>query len=189
VLGVAVVAGLAVAALVVALTSGSGSPSLPGGAGAVPFQITMAQPGSPSFSGTVGGTALTGRATTTASPSSPSSPSSPGSDGGTLSILSPVFTYKGDLGGTPYVLHVTINAPTSQSSPQDEQITFAVTGTYGSQPVTASAMFELSSSSETSETVSFNGDIGTRPIRGVATATHADGRTTITGTVNAVPTA
>ncbi len=62
-----------------------------------------------------------------------------------------------------------------------------MTGSYGSQPVTASAMFDLSPASAGSETVSFNGHIGTKPIKGVATATDANGRTTIT--VNDVPAA
>ena len=50
-------------------------------------------------------------------------------------------------------------------------------------------MFDLSSVNASTETVSFNGHVGSKPISGVATATHvADGRTVISGTVNAVPT-
>ena len=179
VLGAIAVAALAVAALVVALTSGSGSSSPTGGGGTIPFQFSLDQAGSSSFSGAVGGEALTGAART----DEPTLPSA-----GASSLLSPVFTYRGALGGTAYVLHVTLNTPTQVNSP-NEQIAFGVTGTYGSEPVTASARFKVASVNASTATVSFNGYVGSEPITGVATATHvADGKTTITGTVNAVPT-
>jgi hypothetical protein len=187
VLGVVVILGLAVAALVVALasgsSSGSGSPASVGTSSGPTIDITVPGSGRPGFSGAVGGKNLTGTVVDGTVPAV-------GADPGTLALQAPVFTYKGDFGGAPYVLHVSLDEKEPTGQLQNDQFVFYVTGTYASEPVTASATFNLTSVSGTSQKVSFSGHVGSQPITGVVTVTmQAAGRVTITGNVNAVPTA
>jgi len=176
VLGVVVIVGLAVAALVVALASGSGSSTFADGASAVAFQISAPGGGHP-FSGMVGSKDLTGKIIEASALGSPQL--------GTNAI--PLLIYEGHLGSTSYVLNVSIDE--HQTTAQQEQVVFLVNGTYGSEPVKASASFKLGSLVGSSETVSFNGHVGSHPLHGVASATlQAGGGATITGTVNALPT-
>lgn len=176
-IGVVIIVGLAVAALIVALASGSSSSTFANGASAVAFQIAVPSGGRP-FSGTVGGKNVSGRVV--------QGGLSGGSDFGTSSV--PFFSYQGSLGSTSYVLHVAIDEQSSQTQSTQTGIAFDVTGTYGSEPVKGSASFNLGSLIGSSETVSFNGHVGSQPLRGEATATmQKGGGITITGTVNAVP--
>jgi hypothetical protein len=185
-LSVVAVLALAVAALVVALVSGSGSgsSSLLDGSSTATIHIVVPRSGQPTFSGTVGGMALTGTVINS------TSSSGTGSSSGTLSLSGPVFTYEGTLGGAPYVLHVSLNALNSSGQLTTGQITFAVNGTYGSKIVTATASFSLASlTNEGSQTVSFSCRVGTQSISGSATATQdGSGSFMVTGRLNAVST-
>lgn len=176
---------LAVVALIVALTSssnstGSGS-ALPTGLDLTTIHIVVPRTGQPSFSGTVGSMALTGTV---------SSGSSSGTQSlnGSLQVKAPSFSYKGDLAGTPYVLHVALDLANS-STLQNGQLTFDVTGTYGSERVNGSADFVVPTSSTTqSERVNFSGRIGTQEIGGTATATEeGSGAYIVTATVTVAP--
>ncbi len=181
-----VILGLAVAALVVALASGSNAASGSGSLGTSSgptIDITVPGSGQAGFSGVVGGKDLTGTVVDGTLPAT-------GADTGTLALQAPVFTYRGSFDGAPYVLHVSLDEGEATGQLQNDQFVFYVTGTYGSEPVTASATFNLTSVSGTSQKVTFNGHVGSQSITGVVTATmEAGGRVTIIGNVNAVPTA
>ena len=116
--------------------------------------------------------------------------SDPGTgDPGTGALALPAFVYRGSFGGTPYVLHVSLDEG-AVGQLRNDQFVFDVTGNYGSEPVTATATFNLPGGNGTSQKVAFNGHVGSESIRGEATATmEGNGHVTITGTVNAVPTA
>lgn len=177
VVGVVVIVALAVAALVVALSSGSSSSTFTDGASAVAFQISAPGGGRP-FSGTVGSKNLSGMVVEGASFGGPQV--------GSSSI--PFFSYEGHLDSTAYVLHVSLKEQTSQTAPQQVGLAFEITGTYGREPVKASASFNLGSLIGSSETVSFTGLVGSQPLHGEATATmQKGGGVSIRGTVNAVP--
>jgi hypothetical protein len=185
VLGLIVILGLAVAALVVALVSGSGpgAPASIGSSSGVSIHITVPGPEHPGFSGAVGAQDLTGKVIDGTSPVG-------GADSGAQALALPVFTYKGRFGGAPYVLHVSLDEAANAGQTQNDQFVFDVIGNYGSKLVAASATFNLTSLSGSSQTVSFHGHVGSQPINGVATATmEGGGGVTITGNVNAVPTA
>jgi hypothetical protein len=169
VLAAAVLVALAVAALVVALVSKSAS-TLPTGPVSATIHVTIPPTGQPSFSGTVGGLALTGSVTGSAS------------SGGVL------FNYTGSLGGTPYVLHVSLGGD-NQTQLQNGQFTFRVTGTYGSAPVSAPAAFEDPSPiNARSETVMVSGTFGTQLVVGTATATQdGDGAFSVKAKLTVLP--
>lgn len=169
ILGVAFLLALAVAALVVALTSSGGSGLTPGAQTAT---ITIRDPhtGRPSFSGTLGGNTLTGTVTGTGTTGVGAGAASPGA---------PLFTYQGSLGGTPYVLHVSLEDRSGGSDVLGSVIAFQITGTYGSEPVTGNAEFDLrSSGAGRSLTVPISGRVGSQVISGTATAV-VDGNGTI----------
>jgi len=183
VLAAAAVVALAVASLVVALVAGGGGgrSTLATGSETATIHIRAPQSGAPSFSGTVGGLALTGSTTTdvTESPNT-----------GVLGSV--VFVYKGRLGGTPYVLHVSLESVGSNQELEGGPVVFAVTGTYGSQRVTANAEFVVPSagSGSSSPTVSFDGELGRQLVQGSATARQTtDGTIDVTATfrVESVP--
>ncbi len=191
VLAVVVILGLAVAALVVALTSNSGSGSrlhrlLSGRRLAPPSTSPFPGSGQAGILGhAVGGKDLTGTVVDGVSSVGvlipgrwrcrpPSSPTREGSA----------------------VRRMSSTCPSTRGRPRDNcrttKFVFYVTGTYGSEPVTASASHIQSDlqQSRTSQKVSFDGHVGSQPITGVVTATmEAGGGVTITGTVNTVPTA
>ncbi len=167
VLGVGVLLALAVAALVVALTSNGGSAFAPGPETAT-INIKVPPSGQASFSGTVGGTALTGAVTGT----------STGTGSGSFPSGGPLFTYQGNLGGTPYVLRVSLGTGSGGSAPQGGVVTFEVAGTYGSEQVTGNAEFVLTSTGAgRSQNVPFSGRVGSQIISGTATATEDGGGT------------
>jgi hypothetical protein len=178
VVAVVVLVALAVAAVAVALGSKSAS-ILPTGAETATIHITLPPTGKPSFSGSVGGLALTG--TVTGSGVSSSS-------GGVL------FNYKGSLGGTAYVLHVSLDTGNNGSSLQGSPLqigTFRVTGTYGSEPVSATAVFEEPSSVNArspSVPVMVSGSFGDQFVDGTATATEdPDGAFNVKANLTVLP--
>jgi hypothetical protein len=177
-LGAAVLVALAVAAVVVALVSKSAS-TLPTGSDTATIHITLPPTGEPSFSGTVGGLALTGTV-------SGSGTASSGDDH--------LFDYHGSLGGTAYVLHVSLdtgnNASPLQGSPlPSDLVTFRVTGTYGSEPVTATAVFEEPSSfNARSQSILVTGSFGDQFVDGTATVTEgADGAVDVKAKLDVLP--
>jgi hypothetical protein len=157
---------LAVVAVVVALTSHSASTTLGTGPATATIHVAVPRSGPPSFSGTVDGLALTG---TVANGSSASENEGSGSS----SLSGVLFNYQGSLGGNPYILHVSIGSSSTTLLPGGN-FAFHVTGTFGSEPVTATVEFNLSSSSSSSahvsQAVTFSGTIGTQPVIGSATA-------------------
>ena len=157
ILGAVVLVALAAAALIVALSSSSNTSgsALQTGSGTANIVVTLPRTGQPSFSGTLDGRPLTGVISGNGTTNS--------IGGGTIA------DYRGRLGSVPYVLHVSLKPI------QSGQVTFAVTGTYGSKPVTATAEFGASSATSQSLTVPFNGRVGTQPVSGVATATVSRG--------------
>ncbi len=184
VVGALAVVGLAVAALIVALTSGSVSSPLQAGAETATIHITDPRSGHVSFSGSVGPMALTGTEYNGSSVSSGAVPGAPPSQ----DVL---FNYKGDLGGTPYVLHVSLDFVSGQPQLQDGSLSLVVTGTYGSEIVTGHAALILPSSpTATSQTVTFNGNVGSQVIGGEANATrNGDGTIVVTARLSALPVA
>jgi len=187
---------LAVAALVVALTSGSNStPSgsaLPTGLDLATIHIVVPRNGSPTFSGTVGDMALTG----TVSVSTPATSGTLGTFpvNGSLPLNTVTFAYRGDLAGTPYLLHVALDLASAGAALQNGRITFDVTGTYGSERVTGTANFVIpstltpSSLTSPSQTVNFSGHIGSQVIGGTATATqNGSGTYDVTASVTVAP--
>jgi hypothetical protein len=173
-LGVGILVVVTVAALVVALVSKSTS-AIPAGSETATIHISISHSGQPSFSGTVAGLALTGTVSNGTSVST-----GPGS--GTLSLGGVLFDYKGSLGGTAYVLHVSLDSADNASPLQNGQFSFRVTGTYGSEPVKATAQFEVPSSGiGASETVLITGTIGGQFMGGTATASQdGDGAVGVT---------
>jgi hypothetical protein len=156
ILGAVVLVALAVAALVVALQSPAPTGSaLSAGPTTAEIVVTLPRTGQPSFSGTLAGRPLTGVISGNGMTS--------GTNGG------PVATYKGTLGNVPYLLHVSLKPFPSG------QIAFNVRGTYGSEPVTATAQFEFGSATARSLTVPFSGRVGSQAVDGVATATPTPG--------------
>jgi hypothetical protein len=171
-IGLVVLLALAVLALVVALVAGSGSgrgSALPSGQSSATINILIPRSGEPSFSGIVAGRALTGTVST---------PSSSNTFGGTL------VTYRGDLDATAYVLHVALNVSGSPSANLDEKFAFDVSGTYGAEPVTATASFSLPTSTSAPQAdLAITGHIGSQAINGVARVSPSnDGSTTVTAT-------
>lgn len=145
---------LAAVALVVALRSDSSSgSSLPTGSATASIVVTLSHSGPPSFSGSLAGQPLTGTVLGNGVSTS--------SNGGALAV------YRGTLGSEPYVLHVSL--PNPGSAIQNDRITFRVTGTYGSEPVTATAQLTESSASARSLIVPITGRVGPQPISGEAT--------------------
>jgi len=169
VLGVGVLLALAVVALVVALGSDGGSAFAPGPETAT-INIKVPPSGQASFSGSVGGTALTGTVT----------------GSGSLTSGVPLFTYRGSLGGTPYVLRVSLGGGGAGSVAQGGVVAFQVAGTYGSEQVTGNAEFVLTSTGTgRSQNVPFSGRVGSQVISGTATATQgADGTIDVKAELN-----
>jgi hypothetical protein len=182
ILGAGVLLALGVAALIVALVSGSGS-TIPGGPDTATIHVTLSPTGQSSFSGTVAGKALTGTVTNPTPPPI-------GSGSGSLSLNGLVlFNYRGRLGGTPFVLHVSLASGANTTEVPIGQFTFDVTGTYGSRRVTGSAGFDLASEGAASQTVTFNGLVGQQPVAGTATAVRSgDGNLDVTARLSAFPT-
>jgi hypothetical protein len=164
--GVVVVVALAVAALVVALTSSSPVLGLPRGTTTATIEIIDPHSGSPSFSGTMDGRALTGALSASASSSL----------GGTSATGSPSalsFDYRGSLGAESYVLNISLAGLDTQAGAQSGQLRFDVSGTYGSQRISGTAEFEVTSATAQALTVPFTGSVGSQRITGVATAIQA----------------
>jgi len=156
ILGAVVLVALAVAALVVALESPTPTGSaLSTGPTTASMVVTLPRTGQPSFSGTLAGRPLSGVIT--------------GKGESNSTNGAPIAEYKGKLGNVPFDLHVSIKPF------QNGQISFEVTGTYGSEPVTATARFDLGSTAARSLTVPFNGHVGAQAVNGVATATPTAG--------------
>ena len=123
--------------------------ALPQGNDTATIAVAIPHSGQPSFSGTIAGRELDGSVVKQTNP------------------LSAAFTYKGSLGGHPYVLHVTLEHQ-SPSLP----ITFNVTGSYGSEAVTAGASWNLESNFKTYD-VALSGHIGSQVLSGEAKATSS----------------
>ncbi len=156
ILGAVVLVALAVAAVVVAVQSPAPTgATLSAGPTTASLVVTLPRGGQPSFSGTLAGRPLTGVIS--------GKGESISTNGG------PIAEYRGTLGSVPFDLHVSIKPFLSG------QISFGVTGTYGSEPVTATARFGLTSSSARSLTVPFDGHVGSQEITGVATAAPTPG--------------
>jgi hypothetical protein len=156
ILGAVVLVALAVAAVIVAVQSPAPTgAALSAGPTTASLVVTLPRGGQPSFSGTLAGRPLTGVIT--------GKGESISTNGG------PIAEYRGTLGSVPFDLHVSIKPF------QGSQISFGVTGTYGSEPVTATARFGLASSSARSLTVPFDGRVGSQEITGVATAVPTAG--------------
>jgi hypothetical protein len=162
-----VVAILAAVALVVALTAKATGTALAPGAATATIHVTLRGSGQDTFSGTLAGRSLTGTISNSQSPLT-------GTGSGSATINGAYVTYKGNLGGQPYVIHVSLHLPSATQVAPTGQITFTVSGTYGAEAVTGSALFELLPSSNTAKslTVPFNGSVGTQTIVGSATATQ-----------------
>jgi len=156
VLGAVVLVALAVAALVVALRSPAPTgTALSSGPTTASIDVTLPRTGHPSFSGTLAGRSLTGVIS--------------GNGEASATTGGQIAEYKGTLGNVPFDLHVSIKPF------QSGQLSFGVTGTYGSEPVTATAQFGVASSTSRSLSVPFNGHVGAQAINGVATATPTSG--------------
>jgi hypothetical protein len=186
VIGAVVLVALGVVAVVVALNSHTASTTLGTGPATATIHIAVPRSGEPSFSGTVDGLALTGTVTDgTAATTNESS--------GTLSLSGVLFNYQGNLGGNPYILHVTIGSSISGLVPGGS-FAFHVTGTFGSEPVTATAEFNLASSTSSpdaaSEVVTFSGGIGKQSLIGNATVRRTgDGAFEVTARFTVLPSA
>ena len=165
--------------LVVVLVS-VGGPTFTPGTGTVTIHVKVPRSGRPSFTGTVAGRTLTG--TVTKSVSVPR-----GSVLGASSVDNVVFTYKGRLGSTPYLLHVSL-VQDSESPLGVTNETFSVTGTYGSERVDAVAGFEEPTSAfDPSHEVMISGTVGHQLVLGNATATqHGDGAVDVTAKFTAL---
>jgi hypothetical protein len=180
VLGI-VLGGATVVVLVVVLVLLSfGGPSFSPGTGTVTIHVKVPRSGRPSFTGTVAGRSLTGTVTTSVSGPTSSVP-------GSSSVGKVTFTYKGSLGSTPYVLHVSLAAD-GESPLEVTNQTFRVTGTYGSEPVDAVAGFEGSTSGfDASREVMISGTVGHQLVLGSATATQdGDGGVDVTANFTAL---
>jgi hypothetical protein len=181
---VAVVAlvGLAVAALVVALVSKSGetrgSGSLPDGLDTASIHIVVPNSGEPSFSGTVAGQSLDGVVSTSISSGLP--PTSSTGSGTAIPEISDVFTYTGNLGGTPYVVHVGISSSSPNGNTASPGLQLQVTGNYGSEPISGTAGFSFAGVSGSAEAVSIHGHVGSQSVDGQATATMGTGSVDVT---------
>ncbi|MGH9017235.1 MAG: hypothetical protein ACRDY1_05760 [Acidimicrobiales bacterium] len=180
--GAAVLVALAVAALVVALTvnNGGGSSTLTQGEQTAVLHITDSPEGHSTFSGTVGGQTLRGVVTNATGASGPS-----GTSGllGSGTVL-PLVTYTGTLGATAYILHVSIQDTASQLT--GGRLAFTVNGTYGSDPVKATATFVLPQSAEaSSDSAVVSGTVGRDLVTGTATARQeGQGAITVTARLN-----
>jgi len=156
ILGAVALVAVAVAAVIVALQSPAPTgAALSAGPTTASIVVTLPHGGQPSFSGTIAGRDLTGVIT--------------GNGDSITTNGGPIAEYRGTLGTVPFDIHVSIKPF------QSGQISFSVTGTYGSEPVTATARFGLASSSARSLTVPFDGRVGSQEINGVATATTSAG--------------
>ncbi len=144
--------------------------ALPRGSSSGAIHVTESRPGHTSFTGTLAGRVLSGNVVS-------SSSSSTGSGSSFGSITSPTYTYAGDLGGHPYVLHVSLDLANAQTTLENGSLPFEVSGTYGSEQVEGSAAFELAGGSGSSSMlhVRFDGRIGNQSISGVATASTGPG--------------
>jgi hypothetical protein len=176
--GAVVLVALAVAAVVVALVSGGGSSAFAPGAETATIHVTVPRSGSPSFSGTVGDSTLTGKVSDgTSSPTGTGSTTS--SSGGVL------FTYEGTLSGSPYALRVSLDSGNNGPLLEGGLVTFEVTGTYGSEQVTGNAEFGVASSTGRSLTVPFTGRVGSQVVVGTANVTQdGDGTFEVTAKLN-----
>jgi len=153
-----------VLALVLVLVS-VGGPSIAVGTDTATIHVKVPRSGSPSFSGTVAGKALTGTVTRRVTRTTPAG-------AGSISVDTVTFTCRGSLGGTPYVLHVSLVGDTDEPL-EDTNVSFRVTGTYGSENVTAVAGYEEPTSiTEPSQAVMLSGTIGHQLILGTATVTQ-----------------
>jgi hypothetical protein len=165
------VAAVVIVVVVIVLVSGSGGSGSGGAlaAGSATGTITVVSPphGTATFSGTIDGKPLTG------SISAPSGSSS-------VTPVGDTFTYSGRYDGTPYTLHVSLHVPNGQPSVGGgiPAITFSVTGSYGSAPVSASAQFDVSSVTAHSLPVVFSGHVGSKMLTGTATARPGPSHTT-----------
>ena len=164
--------------LVVVLVS-VGGPTFTPGTGTVTIHVKVPRSGRPSFTGTVAGRALTGTVTKSVSVS--------GAVRGSPSVDKVTFTYKGSLGSTPYVLHVSLTED-NESPQRITNETFSVTGTYGSERVDAVAGFEAPTSAfDPSHEVMISGTVGHQLVLGNATATqHGDGTVDVTARFTAL---
>jgi hypothetical protein len=138
------------------------------GHGGVPVSedgtITVLFPasGRPTFSGTIGGTALTGRVTDSSSTTTPS-------DNGSISASTRSFVYKGRYGGNAFVLHLSLTTPAPGAEGE-----WRVTGTDGSNAVNGEVNFDQATESNQ---IPFSGSIGSQPILGSAVITERSGGT------------
>lgn len=163
----AVAAAVLLAVLGVVVAVGGGKPTgLPTGPGTATVTVVVPRTGAPSFTGSIAGQPLAGRVSAGVSRSLQQS----GED---------AFTYSGNLGGMPYVLHVSLDlvvrhAPRNGSLLAPPE--FTVRGTYGTDPVAAHASFAITGLGSRSLTVPFSGTVGDRRLTGTATASPAGPR-------------
>jgi hypothetical protein len=117
--------------------------------------------GRPTFSGTINGTALTGKVTASTFGTGVAA-------NGQISPTANSFVYKGRYGANPYVLHVSLTTP-SPTFDHDGQ--WQITGTDGSSRVNGEVNFN-----QEGTVIPFSGTIGSEPVLGSAemTARSAD---------------
>lgn len=172
------VAGAAVAAIALAVTkspNGIGDGSGTATINWVPTntESTTGNPPQP-FTGTIGGLALSGVATT--SPDSGSLISPPGSSTAVPKEV-PIFIWKGMLDGTDFHLVVSIDQ-SSFGSPTKSTVgspLFRVTGTYGSQAVVGDVPIPKSADlNSSSAPIAFGGTSGGKKVRGLIHAPTGD---------------
>jgi hypothetical protein len=123
--------------------------------------------GRPTFSGTINGTPLTGKLTSTSSITAPS-------DNGLITATTQSFVYKGRYGGDSYVLHVSL---TTADSPGVDSLgsqlnEWQVTGTDGQNRVAGTVEFNGSYDNDLSMQVPFSGHIGSQIVNGNAVVTE-----------------
>ena len=129
------------------------------------FEISVARTTHPSFSGTIAGRPLSGSVTGDFGPKNGIAGLAQGSEVG--------FLYAGELGGHPYHLRVALTfAKGGSAAFGGIAPAFKVTGSYGSEPVTASAKFDLSNLNSKSQSLSvpFTGHVGSQILTGTAIA-------------------
>jgi hypothetical protein len=168
-----------VLALVLVLVS-LGGPSIAVGTDTATIHVKVPRSGSPSFSGTLAGKALTGTVTRRVSRSTPSGV-------GSSPVDAVTFICKGIFGGTPYELHVSLVGETDAPL-EGTNVSFRVTGTYGSESVSAVAGYEGPTSvTGSSEAVMLSGTIGHQLVLGTATVTRdGDGALDVTARMTAL---
>jgi hypothetical protein len=126
----------------------SGSSPFPSSAGTATIRILVPSTGQPTFSGSLGDEPLTGRVL--AAPQSQM-----------------FATYSGHLGSVPYHLRISGDLVRFQQG----QLSFNVSGSYGTKPVTGTARFDLSNGRTLH--VPVNVHIGTATLMGEATVTRS----------------